>query len=168
MTNVSTGTTTRSGMAAAATELTPKIVQVSLMYTYVHSIPEIKTDDVKLRFPYHQLTKTEDEPEYEQMCIVCEEIYRNALSIKSIFGGGNLGHKGSVTKPEIYQIDTGEDWIVPATGGFYPTFRANTTENAKKQTIAEFIYRGTNIKMSEVVEKQLKTSSSTPFPKHSS
>ena len=34
-------------------------------------------------------------------------------------------------------------------------FRANATKNAKKQVIAEFISRETNIKMSEVVEEQL-------------
>ena len=50
----------------------------------------------------------------------------------------------------------GEDWIVPATGGVYPTFRANATKNAKKQTIAEFISRETNIKISKLVEEQLK------------
>ena len=100
--------------------------------------------------------KIEGEPEYEQMCVVREEIYRNALSTKSSFGGGKRGHKGSVTKPTIYRVDTGEDWVVPATGGVYPIFRANATENAKKQTIAEFISCETIIKMSKVVEEHLK------------
>ena len=61
-----------------------------------------------------------------------------------------------VTKPKIYWIDTGEDRVVPATGSIYPILRANATKNAKKQTIAEFISRKTNIKMSKVVEDQLK------------
>ena len=90
------------------------------------------------------------------MCIVREKNYRNALSIKSSFGGEKRVHKGLVTKPTIYQIDTGKDWVVPATGGVYPTLRANATENAKKQTITEFISHETNIKISEVVEDQLK------------
>ena len=90
------------------------------------------------------------------MCVMREEIYRNALSIKSSFGGGKRGHKILVKNPKIYQIDTGEEWVVPETDGVYPIFRSDTTENAKKQTIAEFISRNTNINMSEVVKEQLK------------
>ena len=59
----------------------------------------------------------EGKPEYEQMCVVSEEIYRNALSIKSSFRGRKRGHKGLVTNLAIYRIDTGKDWVVPATGG---------------------------------------------------
>ena len=152
-------------MTATATTPDPQIVQVSLLDTYVPSIPKIKPDDVKLRFLYQQLTKIEGEPEYEKMCVVRELIYRNALSIKSSFGGGKLGHKGSVKKPTVYQIDTGEDLIVPAEGGVYLTFRANATENMKKQKIAEFISRKTNIKMSEVVDEQLKNQLLDSLPK---
>ena len=155
MTNVSPRTTMRSRMAA--TEIAPalQIVKVYLMDTYAPSIPKINPNDVKLRFPYQQLTKIEGEPDYEQICVVREEIYRNALSIKSSFGRGKCAHKELVTNPTIYRIDKGKDWVVPATGGVYPIFRANATENAKKQMIAEFISRETNIKMSEVVEEQL-------------
>ena len=85
---------------------------------------------MKLRFLYQQLTKIEDEPEYKQMYVVREEIYWNALSIKSSFGRGKRGHKESLTKTTIYRIDTGEDWVVSSTGGVYPIFRANATENA--------------------------------------
>ena len=93
MTNDSTGTTTRAVTVAASVATAPKIVYVSHMDTYVPSIPEIKPEDVKLHFPYQQLTKIKGEPEYEQMCVVCEEIYRNSLSIKSSFGGRNAGTK---------------------------------------------------------------------------
>ena len=120
------------------------------------SIPEIKPDDVKLRFPYQKFTKIKGEPEYEQMCVVREEIYCNALSINSSFGGGKRRHKVLVKKPIIYRIDTGKDWVVTAIGGIYPIFKANTTENAKRQTIVEFISRDTIIKMPEVVEEKLK------------
>ena len=61
-----------------------------------------------------------------------------------------------VKKPTIYRIDTGEDWVVPATDGVYPIFRAKATENVKKQTIAEFISNDTNINISKVVKEQLK------------
>ena len=96
-------------MAATATAPSPKILQVSLMDRYVPVILEIKPDDVKLRFPYQQLTKVEGKPEYEQMCVVREEIYCNTLSIKSRFVGGKRRHKGLVTNPTIYRIDTGEE-----------------------------------------------------------
>ena len=96
----STGTTMRAGTAAAAAAPSPQIVQVSLMDTYVPSIPDINPNDVKLRFPYQQLTKIEGEPEYKQMCVVHKEIYRNDLSIKLSFGEGKRGHKRSATKPE--------------------------------------------------------------------
>ena len=152
-------------MAEAATASAPQNIQVSLMDTCVPSIPDIKPGDVKLRFPYQQLTKIEGEPEYEKMCIVREEIYRNALSIKSSFCVAKRGHNASVTKLTIYWIDTFKDWVVPATGGIYPTFRANATENAKKKTIVEFISRKTNIKMSKVVEEQLKNQLLGSLPK---
>ena len=86
-------------MVAAENAPDPRIVQVSLMDTYALSISDINPDDVKLRFPYQHLTKIEGEPEYEQMCVVREEIYCNALSIKSIFGKEKNGHKGMMTKP---------------------------------------------------------------------
>ena len=62
-----------------------------------------------------------------------------------------------MTNTAIYWIDTGKNWIVPATGGVYPTFGANAKENTNKQTIVKFISHETNIKMSKVVEEQLKT-----------
>ena len=104
-------------MAAKATAPAPHIVHVYLMDTYVPSIPDTKPDEVKLRFPFQQLAKIEGEPEYEQLCVAREEIYRNALSIKLSFGREKRGHKGLVKNPKIYRIDTGEDWVVPATGG---------------------------------------------------
>ena len=61
-----------------------------------------------------------------------------------------------VTNPEIYRIDTGKYWVVPSKVGIYPILRANATEKEKEQTIVEFISHETNIKMSKVVEEQLK------------
>ena len=59
-------------MAEAATAPSQKIVEVSLVDTYVPSIPQINTNDVKLLFPYQQLTKIEGNQEYDQMCVVRE------------------------------------------------------------------------------------------------
>ena len=58
----------------------------------------------------------------------------------------------------------GEDWVIPVTDGVYPIFISNATENTKKQKIAKFISRDTNIKMSKVVEEQLKNQLLGAFP----
>ena len=50
-------------------------------------------------------------------------------------------------------------------GDVYLIFRANATENVKKQTIAEFISCETNIKMSKVVGEQLKNQLLESLPK---
>ena len=164
MTNDSTRTTTRSRITSAEAKPAPQIVQVSLMDTYVPSIPEINPDNAKLSFPYQQHTKIEGDQEYKQMCIVHKKCYRNTLSIKSSFGGGKRGHKKSVTKPAIYRITTCNNWIVTSMGVFYPMFRDNVTKNSKNQTIADFISCETNIKMPEVVEEQLKNQLLGSFP----
>ena len=48
----------------------PAPVYVSAMDTYVPIIPGPKPDGIELRFKHLTLTKMEDEPNYEQMCIV--------------------------------------------------------------------------------------------------
>ena len=56
---------------------------------HVHTIPDTKTDDIERSFKYSNITKTEGEPDYEQICVMRAEIFRNAISIRSIFVGGN-------------------------------------------------------------------------------
>ena len=59
-------------------------------------IPDPEPDDIEWRFKHPTLTKIEDEPNYKQMCIVREELFCNAITIKSTFGGRKHSHLGSV------------------------------------------------------------------------
>ena len=74
----------------------PATVYLLAMDTYVPIIPDPKSDNIERRFKHPTLTKIEDEPDYEQMCIIREELFRNAIVIKSTFGGKKHGHLGSV------------------------------------------------------------------------
>ena len=71
------------------------------MDTYVPIIPEPKPDNIERRFKHTTLTTIKNEPEYEQMCVVREELFRNAIAIKSTFGGKKPGHLGSVQRPAV-------------------------------------------------------------------
>ena len=128
----------------------------TIMDTFIPTIPEANPEGIERRFKYDSLTKIEGEPTYEQMYIVREELCRNAIAIKSSFGGGKHGHLGAVTKPSVYLTETGETWSIPATSGVYPTFHTGATDDEKKKEIAEFIERETNIKVAEMVEELLK------------
>ena len=134
----------------------PAPVYVSAMDTYVPIIPDPKPDDNERRFKHPTLTKIEGEPDYEQMCIVREEIFRNAIAIKSTFGGRKHGHLGSVQQPAVYQTEAGQAWTIPASGGMYPTFPDGATNAEKKREVAEFINREKHIKLSDFVEDLLK------------
>ena len=59
-------------------------------------IPDPNPYNIERRFKHPTLTKIEDEPNYKQMCIVCEELFCDAITIKSTFGGKKHGHLGSV------------------------------------------------------------------------
>ena len=72
------------------------------MDTYVPIIPDPKPDDIERRIKHPTLTTIENEPDYEQMCIVREELFRNAIAIKSTFGGKKHVHLGSVQQPAVY------------------------------------------------------------------
>ena len=102
------------------------------------------------------LTKIEYKPDYEQMCIVREELFRNAIVINSTFGGGKHGHIGSVQRPAVYQTEAGQAWTILTSGGVYPTFPAGATDAEKKREVVEFINQETHIKISELFEDLLK------------
>ena len=59
-------------------------------------IPNPKLDEIERRFKHPTLSTIENEPDYEQMCVVREELFRNAIAINSTFGGKIHGHLGSV------------------------------------------------------------------------
>ena len=93
-------------------------VTVSVMDTFVPVIVEPSADAIEAKFPHKTLTKIEGEPTYNDFHLLREESFRNALSSKSPFGGGNHGHKGACTTPITYTIETGgAAWNVPATQG---------------------------------------------------
>ena len=90
------------------------------------------------------------------MCIVREELFRNAIVIKSTFGGKKHGHLGSVQQPAVYQTEAGQAWKIPTSGGIYPTFSFGETNKENKREVAEFINRKTHIKIAELVKELLK------------
>ena len=81
------------------------------------------------------------------MCIVREELFRNAIAIKSTFGGKKHGHLGSVQQPDVYQTEAGQAWKILTSVGMYPTFSVGATNEEKKREVADFINRETHIKI---------------------
>ena len=129
----SANSTVGKNALAQATAPAPANATVSAMDTFIPTIHDAKPDDIERRFKYSALTKIEGEPDYEQMCVVHKEIFRNAISIRSIFGGGEHGHLRSVSKPALYQTDSGHTCTVAATGGVYPVFTTGATNDEKKK-----------------------------------
>ena len=79
-----------------------------------------------------------------------KELYRNALSSKSPFGGGNHGHLGACMGALTYSIETGGvNWTVPDSAGMFPLFPAGATDDRKKQIIAEFVRDETGINFTD-------------------
>ena len=110
---------------AAARARAQTNVTVSVMDTFVPVILEPSSDAIEAKFPHKTLTKIEGEPTYDDFLLLREESFRNALSSKSPFGGGNHGHKGACMAPLTYTIETGGvEWTVPVTHGIFPTFPA--------------------------------------------
>ena len=74
------------------------------MNTYVPIIPDPKPDNIERRFKHITLITIENEPDYEQMCVVREELFRNAIAINSMFGGNKHGHLISMQQPAFYHM----------------------------------------------------------------
>ena len=136
---------------ATAPEPTP--VYASAMDTYMPIMPEPKPDDIERRFKHPTLTTIENKPNYEQMCIVREELFRNAIAIKYTFGGKKHGHLGSVQQPAGYHTEAGQSWTIPKSVGMYPTFSFGATDKEKKREVTKFINRKTHIKIAQLVEE---------------
>ena len=132
-------------------------VTVSVMDSYVPTIPEPSSDTIEAKFPHKTLTKIEGQPTYADFHQLREELYRNALSSKSPFGGGNHGHMGAVMESMTYTIETnGATWNVPATSGMFPTFPPNASDALKKRRIAEFVHDETGIKTNKCTTNLLR------------
>ena len=65
-------------------------VHVSVMDTLIPQVPEVSAEDIAARFKTTTLTKIEGEPTYNEMDDIRDELYRNAMAIKSPFRGGNM------------------------------------------------------------------------------
>ena len=141
---------------APATAPIVQQVHVSVMDTLIPQVPEVSAEDIQARFKHEPLTKIEGEPDYVHMDDVRDELYRNAMAIKSPFGGAQHGHLGSVMKDALYQTEAGVPWFVPLTQGLYPTFAAGATENEKRNATAIFITDEKGIKTNEIMEDLLK------------
>ena len=90
------------------------------------------------------------------MCVVRKELFRNAIAIKSTFGGKKHGHLGSLQRPAVYHTEAGQAWTIPSSGGMYPTFSVEANDDEKKREVVEFINRKTHIKIAKLVKELLK------------
>ena len=132
-------------------------VTVSVMDSFVPTIPEASTDAIEAKFPHKTLTKIEGQPTYADFFRLREELYRNALSSKSLFGGGNHGHLGACMDALTYSIETGGvNWTVPDSAGMFPLFPAGATDDRKKQIIAKFVRDETGIKVTNATVNLLR------------
>ena len=137
-----------TGVAAAPSGQTN--VTVSVMDSFVPTIPEASADAIEAKFPHKTLSKIEGQPTYADFFLLREELFRNALSSKSPFGGGGHGHLGAVMDSVNYTIETGgATWFIPATAGMFPTFQTGANDNEKKRAVAEFVRDETGIKIAD-------------------
>ena len=118
----------------------PATVYASAMDTYVPIIPDPKPDDIERRFKHPTLTTIENEPDYEQMCVVRKELFRNAIAIKSTFRGKKHGHIRYVKQPALYHIEAGQAWTIPTSGGMYPTFSVRATDQIASKQLFRSVY----------------------------
>ena len=149
----------RAGPEPGLAPPAPTTITVSIMDMVVPTIPEVTADNIELKMSYPTLTKCEDAPTYSTMSTICEEIFRNAIAVKSTFRGGKHGHYDSLQNP------AGEPWTVPKTGGVYPTFAAGMNDAEKKREVATFILTEHNIKKAEVTQDLFKKQFLEAFPK---
>ena len=82
-----------------ATAPEPAPVYASSMDTYVPIIPDPNPDNIKRRFKHPTLSTIENEPDYEQMCVVREELFCSAIAIKSMFGGRDMATSDTCNDP---------------------------------------------------------------------
>ena len=141
--------------AAPAVTVAPTAVTVSVMDTLIPQVPEVSAEDILARFKTTTLTRIEGEPAYTDMDEIRDKLYRNAMAIKSPFGGGQHGHLGMIMNPILYHTEAGETWTVSATSGAYPIFPNGATDSNKKALTATFIISEKGIKTEEVMQDLL-------------
>ena len=128
---------TRTDAAAAETAATPPVnATLSAMDLFILTTPDANPKGIERQFKYSTLTNIQGWEDYERMCIAHEELFRKVIAIKSTFGGGNHGHIGSVSNPELYHTESRNNWTVPTSVGVYPVFPAVTTNDEKKKEVS--------------------------------
>ena len=94
----------------------PPVIQqvtVSMMDTFIPTIPEVSAEALAARFKTSSLTQIDGPPTHSDM-YDSDEIYRNCLAVKSIFGGGKHGCMGMMMVDDLYLVEDDRD-IRPAT-----------------------------------------------------
>ena len=104
-------------------------------------------------FQCKELDPIDGRPKHETPRRAREQAAKNALKIKSIFGGGHMGYLDMVTKP------TALKWIVQKSKGILPTFPLGITNTRKRELIAKYMETEENILRADVTEKLLQTQS---------
>ena len=158
----SPGTTTNSPRAAAIAPsiVTAPAVNVTVastgLDTYLPPIKQTLPTEIISLFKCTELTKIVGEPNYHSLVKVRRELQRNAIASKVSFGGGTRGCLGVAATPAVFLQATGYNWVVPLSGGAYPTFPVGATEHEKKRIIAEFIIQEQDIIKVEITAELLK------------
>ena len=143
--NVQTGTQASASVQTGAPATAPIVqqVHVSVMDTLIPQVPEVSAEDIQARFKHEPLTKIEGEPDYVHMDDVRDELYRNAMAIKSPFGGAQHGHLGSVMTDALYQTEAGVPWslVCPAHKGAVSNVPSRSHGNREKERHSHFHHR---------------------------
>ena len=87
-------------------------------------------------FTYTTLDPIDNEPTYEWLKLLREQLGENAACIQTTYGSGLHGHLGIVTKPNVYFTLVGFQFTIPQDPGSYDTripIRATTGERAYKE-----------------------------------
>ena len=124
--------------------------------TYLPPIKQTLPSEIISLFKCTELTKIEGEPNYHSLVKVRRELQRNAIASKVSFGGGTRGCLGVAATPAVFLQATGHNWVVPISGGAYPTFPFGATEHEKKRIIAEFIVEEQDIIKVDITAELLK------------
>ena len=70
-------------------------------------------------FTYPTLDPIDNEPTYESLKLLHEQLGENAARVPTTYGGGLYGHLGLVTKPNVYFTLAGVHFNVPQDPGPY-------------------------------------------------
>ena len=100
------------------------------------SVPSV--EDISNAFPT-PITTITDEPNYESLKTLKEQLKANAASIPTTLGGGNHGYLGLILSPAAYTTITATQFVEPVYPGQHPnvppgTSAANTSTIVHRHT----------------------------------